>query len=160
MKKQYNAIIMLLAIISFGLIQARGSVGDNQFEKFIIAIKSLEVGKDTPDDVVAKVGRPGQTIKWMGTETWVYPASEAETTLRIGKTGKLILVQVRKGNKDIYIMGNWDDVPAATVDTPSLNELVAPTNQAANPKLGQIYINPNDSHFYGWNGKEWKQLDK
>jgi len=68
-------------------------------------------------------------------------------------------VKVRKDFKDIYIKGNWNDVPT-TIDTQSVNELVAPTKQSANPKYGQIYINPNDSHFYGWNGKERKQLDK
>jgi len=85
MKKQYRINILLLVILYFSLFQARASESDNRFEKFIIAIKSLDVGKDIPDDVVAKVGRPDQTIKWMGTETWVYRAPEAETTLRIGK---------------------------------------------------------------------------
>ncbi len=27
------------------------------------------------------------------------------------------------------------------------------------PESGSIYFNTTDSHFYGWNGEQWKQLD-
>lgn len=29
----------------------------------------------------------------------------------------------------------------------------------ADPVPGDLYLNTSDSHFYGWNGKEWRQLD-
>lgn len=29
----------------------------------------------------------------------------------------------------------------------------------ANPVPGQIYFNTADTHFYGWNGSAWRQLD-
>lgn len=30
---------------------------------------------------------------------------------------------------------------------------------APSPQSGSLYFNTTDSHFYGWNGSEWKQLD-
>lgn len=37
----------------------------------------------------------------------------------------------------------------------NLNAIVTP----ATPTAGEIYFNSADSHFYGWNGSAWKQLD-
>ena len=36
---------------------------------------------------------------------------------------------------------------------------LTPQSQPADPIPGQIYFDTNDSHFYGWNGTTWKQLD-
>ena len=37
--------------------------------------------------------------------------------------------------------------------------IIAPISRPKNPKPGQIYFDKDTKHFYGFNGKEWKQLD-
>ena len=33
------------------------------------------------------------------------------------------------------------------------------TTAPASPSSGSLYFNITDSHFYGWDGGQWKQLD-
>lgn len=49
---------------------------------------------------------------------------------------------------------------AATWNNTYTNNLnLTPQSQPADPIPGQIYFDTGNSHFYGWNGTTWKQLD-
>lgn len=39
------------------------------------------------------------------------------------------------------------------------NMIFAPKTRPASPANGQIYFDSSDSHFYGYNGTAWVQLD-
>jgi hypothetical protein len=45
------------------------------------------------------------------------------------------------------------------INTFTSNLSLTPQSQPADPIAGQIYFNTSDSHFYGYNGTTWKQLD-
>lgn len=38
--------------------------------------------------------------------------------------------------------------------------VIVPNNRPKVPETGMIYFDNTDLHFYGWNGNEWKQLNK
>jgi hypothetical protein len=50
---------------------------------------------------------------------------------------------------------NWTDGSITMITPVILNPQGAPTS----PSPGTIYFSSADSHFYGWNGSAWKQLD-
>jgi hypothetical protein len=81
--------------------------------------------------------------------------------MRIGKDGKLYSVKVEKfsgGDSEVlFVKGEAEHTAVSGSGQSGLlpNTDVAPSN----PKPGQTYLNTIDSHFYGWNGKEWRQLD-
>ena len=39
------------------------------------------------------------------------------------------------------------------------NMVLSPKSRPASPANGQIYFDSSDSHFYGYNGTTWVQLD-
>lgn len=88
--------------------------------------------------------------------------TQATCVIHIGKDGKLSSVKVEKfseGDSEVlYVKGGAENSPGVTGGEAGL----LPLNGSApeNPKPGQTYLNTTDCHFYGWNGKEWKQLDK
>ena len=89
--------------------------------------------------------------------------TQAQCQIRIGPDGQLSSVKVEKiisGNNEVlYVKG--DTASGAGAEGGSEPGLLPPLNSAPpSPKTGQTYLNTTDSHFYGWNGKEWKQLDK
>ena len=90
------------------------------------------------------------------------PPIQVTCKLRVGNDSKLSNVRVEKYMQDttdiLYTKGDTENGTSATGGEPGL----LPTLSSAplSPKTGQTYLNTNDFHFYGWNGKEWKQLDK
>jgi hypothetical protein len=87
--------------------------------------------------------------------------TQATCVMRIGKDGKLSSAKVEKfrgGDSEVlYVKGDAESAPGGSGESGLLPTIdVAPSN----PKPGQTYLNTTDSHFYGWNGKEWKQLDQ
>ena len=87
--------------------------------------------------------------------------TQAHCQINIGADGKLASVRVEKimggDNELLYIKGDTESTSSSETGEPGL----LPTLSSAppSPKTGQTYLNTADSHFYGWNGKEWKQLD-
>jgi hypothetical protein len=89
--------------------------------------------------------------------------TQAQCQIQIGADGKLSSLKVEKikggDNEVLYVKGDTES--ASTVDGGSAPGLLPSLPSApSTPKAGQTYLNKSDSHFYGWNGKEWKQLDK
>lgn len=64
------------------------------------------------------------------------------------------LVRAERGS--FQVTGSLS-VSSGSIYTPNLD--LTPQSQPASPVAGQIYFDTNDSHFYGWNGSTWKQLD-
>jgi hypothetical protein len=143
-----------------------------ELEKFVLAIKTLKIGEDTPDVIIKKIGEPSLKNNYEGVQTWCYPlyiidGKGINTSLYIGREGKLVKVEISKnGTGQIYRVGDLEISSAAspTSGSNASNVTADYMKQSAaepvTPKPGQIYFNSTDSHFYGWNGKEWKQLDK
>ena len=188
-------------------------IGESKLAEFIMKLKSLNVGGETPDEIVSKIGKPLHVTKNSLGQLWkfnylvsddttiseyekcdravqlieqsdlewskkrfkqmdVYKIqdklrdkiqTQAQCQIKIGADGKLSSVKVEKvngGNNEVlYVKGDSENStgPEGSSEPgllPSLNS--APPS----PKNGQTYLNTTDSHFYGWNGKEWKQLDK
>jgi len=145
------------------------------FKEFVTKVKTLDVGADTADDVIQKVGNPKNKFKSDGEEVWNYEGYVSEpylisSVIKIGSDGKLKQVKITKAkdnnvqdvfNKSLSDLKKMDTTSTAS-SVPKHDKLVASVLADAppTPDLGQIYLNITDSHFYGWNGKEWKQLDK
>lgn len=87
--------------------------------------------------------------------------TQAHCQIKIGADGKLSSVKVEKimggDNELIYVKGDAES--ASNSEGGELGLLPTLTSPPPSPKTGQAYLNTTDSHFYGWNGKEWKQLD-
>jgi hypothetical protein len=90
--------------------------------------------------------------------------------LRVGMDGHLTNIVIEKiketGKETVYEKGDNQGTVTPQQKIENLNKglpeqaLLAPNIQPESPKPGQIYFNSTDSHFYGWNGTEWVQLDK
>jgi hypothetical protein len=65
----------------------------------------------------------------------------------------VIIVKITDTGNDIVYQKNLDEKKKNT------NEVLTSTDAPQSQKTGQIYFNTTNSHFYGWNGKEWLQLD-
>jgi hypothetical protein len=87
--------------------------------------------------------------------------TQAHCQLHIGADGKLASVRVEKimggDNELLYVKGDAESISSSEEGEPGLLPTLSSAPQS--PKAGQTYLNTTDSHFYGWNGKEWKQLD-
>jgi len=87
--------------------------------------------------------------------------TQATCLIKIGKDGKIAGIKVQKfsdtDSEVLYVKGDAENAPHAEEGEPGL--LPNLSSSPPSPKTGQTYLNTTDSHFYGWNGKEWKQLD-
>jgi hypothetical protein len=87
--------------------------------------------------------------------------------MKYGDRGKKIInmkinVEKNKSGKREVIFSKGVKLNSTGLKASNNNELSHITNSTApleTPKSGQIYFNTTDSHFYGWNGSEWLQLD-
>lgn len=196
-------------------------INESQLSDFIVKVKKLNVGVDSPDGITSLLGNPALKTRQAGIEEWKYdfllkngqdmenlqkienalqerrqrrqgmsldevsqesrenddkysklekikmklemqPPTQVTCKLKVGRDGKLLTVRVEKYMQDttdiLYTKGDAENVPVAAGSDPGL----LPTLSSAppSPKAGQTYLNTSDAHFYGWNGKEWKQLDK
>ena len=169
--------ILQIAFLLFvsSILSAEEQVGD--LEKFCAAIKTLKIGEDTMDDVKNKL--PESKYKTgsnnLGTFlSYHFPSSEGEGNCPVtasiffsDQNLKLKYINVSKNPLDkgvTRIVKIFEKGSLTETSNPSAKDekLVATVfaDGPQNPDLGQIYLNTSDSHFYGWNGKEWKQLDK
>jgi hypothetical protein len=170
--------ILQIAFLLFGssIIFAEEQVGD--LEKFCTAIKTLKIGEDTMDDVKNKLPE-SRYITWsnhLGTFlTYQFFCGEGRGRCQIvsninfsDQSLKLKYLNVSKneigrgasgGMVKIFEKGSLTESTNPSVKDEKFVVTVS-TDGPSTPDLGQIYLNTTDSHFYGWNGKEWKQLDK
>jgi hypothetical protein len=142
-------------------------------DDFIAKFKSLSVGVNTTDDVLRLLGKPSDDIHEGSTETWDYICNHAgisvSASIQFNSLGKVSWIGVGKMknlvSETLYSKGIRQSsnvvLPQSSepVETNIAYYIKTNSNEPANPKPGQIYFNSTDSHFYGWNGKEWLQLD-
>ena len=146
-----------------------------ELQSFAKKVKSVKLNHDTEDDVREKLGNPTMNSKFSGKTTWGYTfmtdmntRSQEVVTASIvfGSDGKVLSVQITKGNglhnETVYSKGDPMSGSEASsgASTKGSNHFPVQDSAPQNPTEGQIYFNSTDSHFYGWNGKEWRQLDK
>jgi len=208
-------------LVAQNFVFTGAEINESQLADFIVRVKKLNVGIDTPDAITSTLGNPALKTRQAGIEEWKYdfllknsqdmesiqkiesaleerrqrrqnlsvdeemsesranddkyeklerikmqlgmkPPIQVTCKLRVGNDSKLSNVRVEKYMQDttdiLYTKGDTESGTGAAGGEPGL----LPTLSSAPllPKLGQTYLNTTDSHFYGWNGKEWKQLDK
>jgi len=143
------------------------SVGSHQWEflnagsnRYLIVSESsntlgVNLGSGSPQatvDVAGTVWIHGTNALYFGNINSLYTAIQASAS--ISSPYALILPAAQgaantslqndgSGNlnfSNVYVMNNEASAPGS-------------------PALGQIYFNTGDTHFYGWNGSAWKQLD-
>jgi hypothetical protein len=222
--------LTLLLFLGLLFIEAKAQVmmfsgtdiNESQLAGVIVSIKELNVGNETPEEIVNALGKPSERTRQAGVEDWKYnflvkndkdsedlnkieqaisirnerrsqmsfdekisesrlnddkynklrnmqmglmekPPIQVNCLLKIGREGKLSSVRVEKiqadGTEVLYLKGDSENSMGA-VESPEPGILPSKDAAPTNPKLGQTYLNTTDTHFYGWNGKEWKQLDK
>jgi len=180
MKKSKLNILTIIVVFTCSFLAQADTIQDinnpkyrdpKELEKFILAIKTLKIGEDTPDVIINKIGEPSMKSNYDGIQTWCYPlyiidGKGINTALYVGREGKLIKVEIIKnGTGQIYRVGDLE-ISSASAPTSGSNAsnvtadyMKQSAAEPATPKPGQIYLNSTDSHFYGYNGKEWLQLD-
>jgi len=146
---------------------------ENEIVNFILGIKHLNIGKDTPEEVMSKTGRPETKNKQFGVgEVWNYrfvnnddesQPYQVNCTIIFNMQGVLQAVNVDKlkasETKTIYTKGDPSGQKQENLKTSDSKDLNTSSVVPENPKLGQIYFNSAEKHFYGWSGTEWLQLD-
>jgi hypothetical protein len=156
---------VLVCILIASIVCVYGLGDQENSEKLLTAIKTLNVGVDTPDDIIRKCGNTkGPLTKNMYGIIYSYgffadkiPVSIDIVVSKI--TGKIKCIKVVKygtTQEEVYSRGSLSEEPVIQTN----NVIVSVSQTPDNPMIGQLYLNTTDSHFYGWNGKEWKQLDK
>jgi hypothetical protein len=162
MKIKY--IIMLAAAVVNASAQFI-PMDNNNVDVFLVKYKSIKINIDSVDDVINKLGNPTSKGSVNGLQRFGYsfipPGEESKgivtALVDFDNTGKVqYLKVVRNGhnNEELYSKGGEG------IGTTQNNQFPVKESAPQNPIKGQIYFNSSDSHFYGWNGKEWKQLDK
>jgi hypothetical protein len=79
--------------------------------------------------------------------------------------GIINLIKVEKitpdGTEVVYskISEEFKDDHRSEVSGQFVLQLSTLSEHPPNPLAGHLYLNTSDGHFYGWNGKEWRQLD-
>jgi len=222
--------IKLLLLVFFGLFFTRSEaqvmmfsgtdISESHLAGVIVSIKKLNVGNETPEEIVHALGKPSERTRQAGVEVWKYnflvksdkdsddlkkieqaistrderrsrmsfqekireselnddkynklknmqmdlegkPPTQVNCLLKIGQDGKLGNIRVEKiqaeGTEVLYVKGEAEH--ASVFGSGEAGHLPSLDAAPSNPKLGQTYLNTTDSHFYGWNGKEWRQLD-
>jgi len=152
---------------------------ESALASFIKKIKTIQLGEDTPDDVIRLLGKPMGRSTFQGTETLSYMSmpeinTSVITSIQIGTSGRVSAVKINKTKQgqgsgfgtggEIYYKGSWE-APGDNVSQKTKGQSVSsdhfPLKDAApdNPTEGQIYFNNTDKHFYGWDGVSWLKLD-
>lgn len=126
----------------------------SEFEKATLERNRLKQKSQLDQDFYRMLDIQAKTIKKLKTQATCY--------LVIRNDGHLGSVKVQKisgsDNELLFVKG---DAQSPASEEGGFVSGLLPSLEAApsNPKPGQTYLNTTDSHFYGWNGKAWRQLD-
>jgi hypothetical protein len=161
MKIKY--IIMLAAAVVNASAQFI-PMDNNNVDVFLVKYKSIKINIDSVDDVINKLGNPTSKGSVNGLQRFGYafkpPGEESKgivnALVNFDNTGKVLSLKVvRTGDneEELYSKGGEG------IGTTQNNQFPVKESAPQNPVKGQIYFNSSDSHFYGWNGKTWVQLD-
>jgi hypothetical protein len=138
-------------------------MSDEEFYDFVKKIKNLSLGEETPDDISNKTEISWLKKKTIDGEEWIHSEEINSVTVRfqiqVGKNGKLSSVIINKENDVIYNK-SLSDINPPIAPSSNVIQISKSSNSPIASDEGQIYFNTTDKHFYGWNGNEWKQLDK
>jgi len=175
----YNILSVILLCADFLKISgANGNyegvkASEKEIVEFIIGVKHLNVGSDTPEEVISKTGNPETKTKQFGSgEVWHYrfvnndirsQTYQVNCTIIFNTKGFLQAVSVDKlksfETKAIYTKGDPAEENLEASKGADLNIVNIFSEFPANPKTAQLFFNSADKHFYAWNGEEWIQLD-
>jgi hypothetical protein len=175
----YN--ILMINLSCGGFLKITGANGNYEGVKasekeivdFIIGIKHLNIGSDTPEEVISKTGSPETKNKQLGLgEVWNYrfvnndirsQTYQVNCTIIFNSKGILQAVSVDKlksfETKAIYTKGDPTGENQLASKSSDSNTVNISADFPANPQTAQLFFNATDKHFYGWNGTEWIQLD-
>ena len=149
---------------------------ESSLASFVKKIKTINIGEDTSDDVVSKLGKPYSRSSSSGTEQLNYmfmpghvSGETVVSSIQIGASGKVSCVKVSKvgqhGSEELYVKG-IREMPGMAQSSSTPKESVTqsdhfPLKDAPpdNPTEGQYYFNKTDKHTYVYNGTEWVQID-
>jgi len=162
---------IIIALITIGIVllstanKAYSYNDKSGLTQFVQNIKALRLNEDTCDEVSKKIGTPNMKLKEKGCDTWLYQYGIGDAVFArvyFEKNGILYKIKVYKtsasGSEDIYVKGGEENRTPVTITT-AVDHITLINNPPVAPTPGQIYFNSTDSHFYGYNGKEWLQLD-
>lgn len=98
---------------------------------------------------------------YVSNNAYVYTDQNIELTTNYGS------IKLTTNNDDdskgweFNIEGETTFPGSITINGTTESTIVLPNHDTApsTPAAGAIYFNTNDSHFYGWDGVQWKQLD-
>ncbi len=135
------------------------------FESFVFNVKKIKVHEHTLDDVVNLVGQPKWQGDFGGNKICLFD-SPPESNFRVwfDCLGSVLGVQITKMNgfspgQIIYLKGTPIGGENSSQRNTDKDHFPLSDSAPYNPTPGQIFFNSSDNHFYGWNGKEWLQLD-
>jgi hypothetical protein len=136
---------------------------ESEIQDLITTIKSLKIGEDTSDDFLKKLKIPYQIYKSPYGNSYGFggkvDSNNIMFSVSFDNLGKLNSVRVNKDQDVIYEKTLPNNIVQPALSNASTMQVPKATNDPITTDAGQIYFNPADSHFYGYNGKEWLQLD-
>lgn len=159
-------------------LKSLGVKGTGELESFSQRVKTVRLNSDTPDDVVRKLGEPSGKSKMGGVDTWQYQFMSVNVSdimngknrvitayIQFDDSDKVSCIKVTKQigmtQEDVFTKGEFLMAkPQKSTEPKQPPRADASTKPPENPTEGQTYFNKTDKHFYGWDGKDWKQLDK
>jgi hypothetical protein len=139
----------------------------SHLEKFINYIKSIKIDRTTKDEVIKIAGDTPWRWKDQNSFTleynWMFDGGlMVNGDIKFGNLDKVSDINIRKvvkGASEVLYSKSLSDDNYVTASTKRFI-LPSSNNPPVEKTLGEIYYNTTDSHFYGWNGKEWRQFDK
>jgi hypothetical protein len=159
--------------------QSRRNAGirpTSELESFAKKVRTIQIDKNSTDDVERKLGKPTGRMKMNWGELWTYvftaPYGSANDEMVTGSVefnsmGKVAKVSVMKNNEELYSQGlsHQESQRQQAVGKPEKSEAATPFifptagQPPANPVGGQVYFNSKTKVFMGWNGSEWISLN-
>jgi len=133
-------------------------------EQFVQNIRTIAVGSDGPDDVIAKIGaQPWSRDSFNGRDTWrlVFEGSSGpDSYIHFDEAGKVAAIRVTKSAggtmSEVLVQGQMRLVGGG--DQSGAESFVALAAPPTFPREGQVYFDTKEKHFYGWNGSAWIKL--
>jgi hypothetical protein len=168
-----------LFINTGGKVEVRTSAGqysgvaisERELENKTQGVKLLKLGKDSPEDVISKLGEPENRARQGGlAEIWNYKyvvdfesddRFQVNILVRFASNGLLGEVTLDKIKENQLETLYTQSIPSENTAQSNAASEVLKTYPIAppDPRPGQMYFNTSDRHFYGWNGSAWVRLD-
>jgi hypothetical protein len=138
------------------------SGSDGALTTILRAIFSIDATKVTGNGTA--IAQYSDDTATSGFYQGVYNPNDYSNDVELAITTDVSGTQFKDYDQTISDYSNWLTIGAndgVTIPTPTFNRglVLSPIGAPSSPTAGQIYFDSGDSHFYGWNGSAWKQLD-